>query len=487
MVVGDAGRSAAYEAADAAGLVADLEAELRRAYTRQTGFAAAAFSEPRTALALRPLEDRGWRVLHDRLWPGSTRANVDHLVIGPHGVAVVDTKHWAGPVEQRRGRLFACEDDRHDAVEDLLRLVSTVEDLLLDLGTGPDGQAVGLSAVHVLPVLALTSFSGPRRADTRVGRVRLTALRQLPTLLAAQPTVLAPAEITRVADVLSAQMPPSQPVVIPRQRGGVIAVPVRPRTLPTDPGAEPDALFDVTTLAEGLADQIRRAATAPMLEWMGFLHPAQARLVRRASRRTRPHPRPGQHRQECCPAAPRRLAGRNPSRPDPGYIRLRAAPCPCTKRPCTSGCRHHRRSGRLPGPCMPSPGNSSPMPGGATPERQRPPWVCPRSVETSPLRRRRWQRQYRKFDEDFKQVRCGWCSRPGKPIAQVARELGINEGTLGNWCARERRGREGGNAALSEDERAELERLRKENTELRMQRDVLKRSVALWVNEAMGR
>ena len=75
----------------------------------------------------------------------------------------------------------------------------------------------------------------------------------------------------------------------------------------------------------------------------------------------------------------------------------------------------------------------------------------------------------------------------GKPIAQVARELGINEGTLGNWCAQERRSREEGNAALSEDERVELDRLRRENVELRMQRDVLKRSVALWVNEAMGR
>jgi transposase len=75
----------------------------------------------------------------------------------------------------------------------------------------------------------------------------------------------------------------------------------------------------------------------------------------------------------------------------------------------------------------------------------------------------------------------------GKPIAQVARELGINEGTLGNWCAEARRRRESGHAALSEDERAELVRLRKEVTELRMQRDVLKRSVALWVDEAMGR
>ena len=95
--------------------------------------------------------------------------------------------------------------------------------------------------------------------------------------------------------------------------------------------------------------------------------------------------------------------------------------------------------------------------------------------------------KYAKFDEDFKQGAVRLVLETGKPIAQVARELGVNEGTLGNWCARERRGREGGNPALSESERAELERLRRENVELRMQRDVLKRSVALWVDEAMGR
>ncbi len=96
-------------------------------------------------------------------------------------------------------------------------------------------------------------------------------------------------------------------------------------------------------------------------------------------------------------------------------------------------------------------------------------------------------RQYRKFDQDFQQGAVRLVFETGKPIAQVARELGINEGTLGNWCARERRRREVGDGALSESERAELERLRKENIELRMQRDVLKRSVALWVGEAMGR
>jgi transposase len=92
----------------------------------------------------------------------------------------------------------------------------------------------------------------------------------------------------------------------------------------------------------------------------------------------------------------------------------------------------------------------------------------------------------RKFDEDFKAGAVRIVRETGKPIAQVARELGINEGTLGNWCARERRARGGGDGALTESERAELERLRRENAELAMQRDVLKRSVALWVHEAMG-
>ena len=92
----------------------------------------------------------------------------------------------------------------------------------------------------------------------------------------------------------------------------------------------------------------------------------------------------------------------------------------------------------------------------------------------------------RKFDKDFKEGAVRLVRETGKPIARVARDLGINEGTLGNWVNAHQRRRDGGDGVLGEDERAELVRLRKENAELAMERDVLKRSVALWVRDAMG-
>ncbi len=67
-------------------------------------WARGAAGEQATAALLAHLAPSRWTVLHDLAVPGS-RANIDHLVIGPTGLWVVDTKAFRGRVEARWGRL----------------------------------------------------------------------------------------------------------------------------------------------------------------------------------------------------------------------------------------------------------------------------------------------------------------------------------------------------------------------------------------------
>jgi transposase len=88
-----------------------------------------------------------------------------------------------------------------------------------------------------------------------------------------------------------------------------------------------------------------------------------------------------------------------------------------------------------------------------------------------------------KYDREFREGAVRIVNETGRPIAQVARELGVNEGTLGNWVARDREARQNTDG-LSSGDVEELKRLRAEVAELRMERDLLKRSVVLWVKDA---
>ena len=75
----------------------------------------------------------------------------------------------------------------------------------------------------------------------------------------------------------------------------------------------------------------------------------------------------------------------------------------------------------------------------------------------------------------------------GRPIATVAREIGVGEQLLGRWVAIERSRLDDPPAALDADERAELERLRVEVSELRMDREFLKKATAFFVSENNNR
>lgn len=88
-----------------------------------------------------------------------------------------------------------------------------------------------------------------------------------------------------------------------------------------------------------------------------------------------------------------------------------------------------------------------------------------------------------KYPPEFQRDAVAMVLDEGRAIADVARSIGVNEGTLGNWVGKERREREQG-ASLTADERVELAELRREAAQLRMERDLLKRSLAFWVKES---
>ena len=75
----------------------------------------------------------------------------------------------------------------------------------------------------------------------------------------------------------------------------------------------------------------------------------------------------------------------------------------------------------------------------------------------------------------------------GRPIAHVAKEIGVGEQLLGRWVAQERAKMTHVPAALDIDGRAELDRLRAENAELRMDREFLKKAAAFFATDNHNR
>ena len=86
----------------------------------------------------------------------------------------------------------------------------------------------------------------------------------------------------------------------------------------------------------------------------------------------------------------------------------------------------------------------------------------------------------RKFSPQFKAEAVQMVIETGKPIAEVARDLGIHDGTLGNWVNAYRRDNPEPEPALTPVERARVKELEDENRRLRMENEFLKKAAAFF-------
>ena len=90
--------------------------------------------------------------------------------------------------------------------------------------------------------------------------------------------------------------------------------------------------------------------------------------------------------------------------------------------------------------------------------------------------------KYRTFSAEYREEAVKLVTENARPIAEVARELGINEGTLGNWVNKYRR-EHPASEELGISDRARLRELERENRELRLEREFLKKAAAFFAKE----
>lgn len=94
-------------------------------------------------------------------------------------------------------------------------------------------------------------------------------------------------------------------------------------------------------------------------------------------------------------------------------------------------------------------------------------------------------RKRRSFSAEYKAEVVELIRASGKSVGQVARELDLTETAVRKWVAQAEVDAGGGpDGALSSDEREELRRLRRENTQLRMEREILKKATAFFAKES---
>jgi hypothetical protein len=146
-----------------------------------------AAGERRTARLLGPLERRGWAVLHDLAIPG-TQANIDHLVIGPGGVLVVDSKQYRGRLRlDRDGMVW---HGRHLLVSALRKVLWQADQT---------DEVLGVADITVAAIVAVHGGSVPWGV-LQVDGVMIVPARRVLGLLQGLPSMLGPERVAWLAD-----------------------------------------------------------------------------------------------------------------------------------------------------------------------------------------------------------------------------------------------------------------------------------------------
>jgi transposase len=92
-------------------------------------------------------------------------------------------------------------------------------------------------------------------------------------------------------------------------------------------------------------------------------------------------------------------------------------------------------------------------------------------------------RSRKSYSPEFREEAVKLVIETSRPIAQVAKELGIHEATLGNWVNAYRREHAGEEPPLSVNERARLRELEREARELRLENEFLKKAAAYFAKD----
>ncbi len=161
-----------------------------------TSWQTGAAGEVRTGRRLEPLEAEGFRILHDRKIPGS-RANIDHVVIGPPGVFVVETKSYKGSLQIRDGEIFVAGRRNNGWIDEVRRETAAVETSLAD--------EIAAHGWALTPVICI------HRADlpwfrSEVQGARVVSGKDLVSRLRKAELVLTPADVERLAALADARL-----------------------------------------------------------------------------------------------------------------------------------------------------------------------------------------------------------------------------------------------------------------------------------------